>query len=135
MKTLKQVFLISLVMGYFTCFAGLPGADETNRLITNALAAGNATALSACFNSMIDLGIDGNEDSYSKTQATRILQDFFVKNPVKSYKVTRQGTSNDGSQFTIGTLDAGNKNFRVYYLLKKADGHPLIQQLQIQAEK
>ena len=135
MKILKTIFLLWLMMGYITGFADQPGSDETNKQITNAIAAGNATVISTYFNSMIDLGISGNEDSYSKAQATRILQDFFSKNPVKTYKVTRQGTSNDGSLFSIGTMDAGSKNFRVYYLLKKVEGRYLIQQLQIQAEK
>ena len=99
MKILKTIFLLWLMMGYITGFADQPGSDETNKQITNAIAAGNATVISTYFNSMIDLGISGNEDSYSKAQATRILQDFFSKNPVKTYKVTRQGTSNDGSLF------------------------------------
>jgi hypothetical protein len=135
MKILKRIFLVLMVIGYSTTFAGIAGSEETNKLISNAIAAGNATALSVFFNSTLDLGIAGNEDTYSKTQATRILQDFFSKNPVKSYKVTSEGASNDGSQFSIGTMIAGGKNLRVYYLLKKVGGVFLIHQLQIQAEK
>jgi len=135
MKLLKRFLIVLTVSGCALTSFSQQVPDETDKLITAALASGNATGLSNFFNSMIDLGITGNEDSYSKTQATRILQEFFSKNPVKSYKVTKQGNSNDGSHFSIGALDAGNKNFRVYYLLKKVDGHFLIQQLQIQAEK
>jgi hypothetical protein len=109
-------------------------ADETNKAIVAALSSGNAAALSKYFNNMVDLGIAGNEDSYSNTQATRIVQDFFDKNKVKSVKITRQGTSNDGSQFSIGEMTAGNETFRIYYLLKKVSGQFLIQQLQIQQE-
>jgi len=112
-----------------------PGQDDTNKLIVSALAAGNAAALSDFFNTMVDLGISGNEDTYSKTQATQILKDFFSKNPVKSVKITRQGSSTDGSQFSIGEMLAGTSTFRIYYLLKKVSGKFLIQQLQIQKEK
>ena len=112
-----------------------PGQDDTNKLIVSALAAGNAAALSDFFNTMVDLGISGNEDTYSKTQATQILKDFFSKNPVKSVKITRQGSSTDGSQFSIGEMQAGTSTFRIYYLLKKVSGKFLIQQLQIQKEK
>jgi hypothetical protein len=111
------------------------GPDDTNKQILAALTAGNAIALSEYFNSMVDLGIAGNEDNYSKTQATQILKDFFVKNPVKSVKITRQGSSTDGSQFFVGEMKAGSDIFRVYYLLKKESGKFLIQQLQIQKEK
>jgi len=84
---------------------------------------------------MVDLGVPGSEDTYSKVQAKRIIDDFFSKNPVKSYKCTKTGTSNDGSQFSIGRLEAGNKFFRVYYLIKKISDKPLIHQFQIQEEK
>jgi len=111
-----------------------PGQDDTNKQIVAALTAGNAADLSGYFNSMIDLGISGVEDTYSKTQATQILKDFFIKNPVKSVKITRQGSSNDGSQFSIGEMQAGTGKFRIYYILKKVSGKFLIQQLQIQKE-
>ena len=111
-----------------------PVQDDTNKQIVAALTAGNAAALSGYFNSMVDLGISGNEETYSKTQATQILKDFFTKNPVKSVKITRQGSSTDGSQFSIGEMQAGEGKFRIYYLLKKVSGKFLIQQLQIQKE-
>ena len=111
-----------------------PGQDDTNKQIVAALTTGNAVVLSEYFNSMVDLGISGNEDTYGKTQATQILQDFFIKNPVKSVKITRQGSSTDGSQFSIGEMQAGTATFRIYYLLKKVSGKFLIQQLQIQKE-
>jgi|WetSurMetagenome_2_1015567.scaffolds.fasta_scaffold503479_2 hypothetical protein len=107
---------------------------ETNKQIASALSAGNATELASYFNTMVDLTIPGKEDSYGKTQATRILQDFFSKNPVKSYKTNKQGSSNDGSQFAIGRLESGNKIFRVYYLMKKSSDKYLIHQFQIQEE-
>jgi hypothetical protein len=107
---------------------------ETDKQIASALSAGNATELANYFNTMVDLTIPGKEDSYGKTQATRILQDFFSKYPVKSYKTNKQGSSNDGSQFAIGRMECGNKIFRVYYLMKKPSDKYLIHQFQIQEE-
>jgi hypothetical protein len=108
--------------------------EDINKQILTALGAGDAVVLSGYFNSMVDLGISGNEDTYSKAQATQILKEFFGKNPVKSVKITRQGSSTDGSQFSIGEMKAGNDSFRIYYLLKKVSGKFLIQQLQLQKE-
>jgi hypothetical protein len=129
-----SVILLAMVLLPFRSFPE-PGQDETNKQIVAALSAGNAASLSGFFNSMVDLGIAGNEDTYSKTQATQILKDFFIKNPVKSVKITRQGSSTDGSQFSIGEMQAGTGTFRIYYLLKKVDGKFMIQQLQIQKDK
>ena len=110
------------------------GPEETNKLILEALNAGNSSELSKHFNSMVDLGVTGTEDTYSKKHAARILQDFFTKYPVKSVKIMKQGTSNDGSQFSIGEMVAGTKTFRLYYLLKKITTQYLIQQFQIEEE-
>jgi len=111
-----------------------PAPDDPNKQIVAALVEGNATALSVYLNAMVDLGISGDEDTYSKTQATQILKDFFIKNPVKSFIISRQGSSPDGSLFSIGEMKAGSNTFRIYYLLKKVSGKFLIQQLQIQKE-
>jgi hypothetical protein len=105
-----------------------------NKQIGSSLSSGNATELSGYFNTMVDISIPGTEDSFGKTQATRILQDFFSKYPVKSYKTNKQGSSTDGSQFSIGRMEAGNKIFRVYYLMKKSSDKYLIHQFQIQEE-
>jgi hypothetical protein len=107
---------------------------EINNQIASALSAGNATELANYFNTMVDLSIPGTEDTFGKTQATRILQDFFSKSPVKSYKTNKQGSSTDGSQFAIGRMEAGNKVFRIYYLMKKSLDKYLIHQFQIQEE-
>jgi hypothetical protein len=127
-KLSLPVLIVLLSLHSYTASA----QDDINKPIVTALTAGNAATLSDYFNTMVDLGISGNEDSYSKTQATQILKDFFSKNPVKSVKITRQGTSTDGSQFSIGEMLAGTATFRIYYLLKKVSGKFLIQQLQIQ---
>jgi hypothetical protein len=131
--TWKMVPALLLAMVFFPYrLLPAPGPDDPSKQIIEALTAGNATALSVYFNSMVDLGISGNEDTYSKTQATQILKDFFTKNPVKSLKINRQGSSTDGSLFSIGEMQAGSETFRIYYLLKKVSGKFLIQQLQIQ---
>ena len=131
-KILPLLLLAMVLLPFHLFPESVP--DEPNKQIVAALTAGNAAALSDYFNSMVDLGISGNEDSYSKTQATQILKDFFTKNPIKSVKITRQGSSTDGSMFSIGEMQAGADKFRIYYLLKKVGGRFLIQQLQIQKD-
>ncbi len=108
------------------------GPEETAVQVTSAIQAGNAAEVAKNFNAMIDLTLPGYDDSYSKTQAGQILKDFFAQNPVKSFKITRQGSSPDGSQYTIGSLEAGKKIYRVYFIIKSVSGQYLVQQLQVQ---
>lgn len=136
MKTPSLIIRCLLLAFFLVAFPVLSDAQspETVKQITSALSAGNAQGIADHFNSMVDLTLPGTEDNFGKTQALRILMDFFAKNPVKSYKTTKQGSSNDGSQFTIGRLEAGTKIYRVYYLLKKTGDKYLIHQFQIQEE-
>jgi hypothetical protein len=134
-----KIFNRFLTLFWLILFTLAPSAlncqtTEIHKQIASALSTGNATELTRYFNTLVDLSIPGTEDSYGTTQATRILQDFFSKFPVKSYKPSKQGSSNDGSQFSIGRMESGNKIFRVYYLMKKSSDRYLIHQFQIQEE-
>ena len=126
--------LIALILPVLFCmgFSACPGPEETAAQVAAALQAGNASDVSKNFNAMIDLTLPGYDDTYSKTQAGAILKNFFAQNPVKSFKITRQGSSPDGSQYTIGSLETGKKVFRVYFLIKTVNGQNLVQQLQVQ---
>jgi len=106
--------------------------DDTAAMVASAIQAGNATEVSRYFNSMVDLTLPGYDDTYSKAQASQIIKDFFSQNPVKSFKVTRQGSSPDGSKYMIGSLDTGKKVYRVYFLIKSVNGQNLVHQLQFQ---
>jgi len=128
-KTSLAVFLPILLLVSLNLTAG---PEETAAQVTSALQAGNAADVSKNFNAMIDLTLPGYDDTYSKVQAGQILKDFFAQNPVKSFKISRQGASPDGSQYTIGSLEAGKKVYRVYFIIKAVGGQFLVQQLQVQ---
>jgi len=106
--------------------------DETTKLIVSGIQAGNAAEVSKYFNAMVDLIIPGYNDTYAKSQAGQILKDFFFRNPVKNFKVTKQGSSENGSRYAIGELLSGKKEYRVYFLIQTIEGQNLIQQLKIE---
>lgn len=108
------------------------GPEETTAQVVAAIQNGNSSELSRYFNSMIDLTLPGYDDSYSKAQAGQILREFFTQQPVKSFKVTRQGNSPDGSQYTIGTLETTKKSYRIYFLIKSVNNQFLVHQFQVQ---
>lgn len=132
MSRIFTLLLISFFLLPFNRIFPVPDyPEDINKQVVAAISEGNAVELEKYFNSMIDLTIGKNEDTYSRNQAGRIMKDFFSHNPVKSFKVSKQGASNDGSQYSVGELNAGDKIFRVFYLIKKTGNVYLIQQLQI----
>ena len=103
--------------------------------IESAIKTGNATAIKGYCNNTIDLVVPGNEGTYSKTQAEQILKQFFTSNKPATYVHKQQGSSQGGSIFVIGNLKTtNNKEFRIYFLLKKNGDGFVIQQLQFEEE-
>jgi hypothetical protein len=116
---------------WFVFAAAGSGPEETAKQVVTAIRAGNAEHVAKHFSNMVGLTLPGFDDTYSKSQAGQILKDFFSRNPVKDFRVTRQGASEDGSHYSIGELKSGAKTYRVYFLIRKIDGRTVVQQLQI----
>lgn len=92
----------------------------------DALKAGSSKDLVRFFASSVDLKIDGESTSYSKTQAEFILKDFFRKYPPNSFEFVHQGASREGLTYAIGKYNHSDGSFRVYLLLKDINGSYLI---------
>ena len=108
--------------------------DDITKSIASAIRAGNANALSSYFNSSIDLTVPGSDGTYSKSQAEMIVKNFFAQYPPSAFTIKQQGSSGEGSSFTIGLLETAKGNFRTYFLLKTSGGQQLIHQLQFEEE-
>lgn len=108
---------------------------QTEENIAVALKAGNSKDIAKHFGANVNLKIINQEDIYSKNQAEMILKDFFAKNPVKNYIAKHNGTSKNGAQYTIGTLNTVNGNFRIYYFIKKNSDGIQIQEFRIENQE
>jgi len=100
--------------------------------VIKAMQDSDARKLSAHFNTAIDLGFPGNENSYSISQAEMIMRDFFRKHPADSFTVTRQGTTNGSSHFIIGDYRSGAKVFQAYILLRQVQERQRIQKIRFE---
>jgi hypothetical protein len=101
--------------------------------ISIAIKAGNAAELSKYMNSTIELLLLDKEDFYKKNVAETILKDFFSEYQTKDFIIRHQGAKND-AQYAIGNLKTAKGDFRVYFLLKKADQELLIYQIRIEPD-
>ncbi len=132
-----RVFILMVSLFLPVVFFGIVPPQETGLMgkISEALNVGDASKLATHFNTAVDLTIPGNDGLYSKKQAEQIVKAFWVEQPVQSFKMDHKGTSNDGSQYMIGTLKISTgKVFRVYILIKNGSSEGLIQQLQFEEE-
>jgi len=99
--------------------------------IINAFKEGNAFAISASFDQTVEITFLSQNNSYSKSKAQKVLQDFFAANTVRDFKVLHKSDSG-GSAYFIGNLITSNGNFRVTVYAKEKNGKILIQELRIE---
>ena len=99
--------------------------------IINALRSGNANEFAKYIDDNIEISLPSKSDSYSRSQAVVILQDFFSTNGVKTFEVKFKG-DNGGSQYCIGTLQTRSGNFRTTFLLANRAGKQFVKEIRFQ---
>lgn len=126
---MKNVF-ISVLLSLISIY-GFSQQSSVFENLSKAFNANNPTEISQYFAGNIDLSIDNNEGTFSKQQASRILEDFFNKNKVISFKTGHSGSSNDRTQYSIAKLKTSKNVWSVYILI---NSESKITQLQIEQE-
>ena len=124
------------IAGVLLTFTFLLSAQDQPRIpagIAIAFRTGSASGLSEYLNKTVELVLPGKEDFYSKSVAETILKDFFTRYRSREFVIKHQGARGD-AQYAIANLETDKGKFRVYFLLKKVDGNPLIHQIRIEAD-
>jgi len=101
--------------------------------LVNAMAKGDATAMSAYFHLSLEMSILEEDYETSKNQATRIMESFFKRNTPTGFTVSFEGTK-EQSKYAIGTLSTKEGTFRVNLFFINKDGNRLIYYLSIEKE-
>jgi hypothetical protein len=118
-------FIFILVLVNTTLFAQGEIIDD----VKNAIKTGSSKEISKFLNSNVDVTLEGNLKSYSKTQAEFVLKDFFKANPPSSFTIVHQGSSKGGLPYAIGQYTSGANNFRVWMRIKNTGGNYLIHEI------
>jgi len=101
--------------------------------LVNAMAKGDATAMSAYFHLSLEMSILEEDFETSKNQATRIMESFFRKHTPTDFTVSFEGTK-EQSKYAIGSLSTNEGTFRVNLFFINKDGKRLIYYLSIEKE-
>jgi hypothetical protein len=108
-----------------------PDLQAALRAVTRGLEAGSANTVSSYFSKMIDLEVPGYQGTYSRSQAGKILSDFFSDHKVQDFSISRQDKAGDGGYYAIGELTCGDVKYRVYLLIKEDNGAAVVPVLRI----
>lgn len=124
---MRKIALI--VLATIAVSTSLSAQEEILDAIKEAVKAGSAKETSRFFNQNVDVTIDGDLQTYSKTQAEYVLRDFFKNNPPTSFAFNHQGSSKGGLYFAIGEYVSNQKNYRVWMRIKNINNNYLIHEI------
>jgi hypothetical protein len=126
-KSLKKFFL---TIALFFCFA-MSYAQGIINDVASAVGTGNVGGISKYLDNAVAVTIQGNQSTYSHSQAEMVLRDFFSKNAAKGFSMERNGGGNNNS-YAIGTLTTSNGNYRAYIALRQKNGAFVIQEIRFE---
>jgi hypothetical protein len=132
MKKHNLLLLIACV----ACTAAAQPADNkaSFEAIETCVRVGDAAALSAWFPNTVECNLLGEENTYSKAQATIVLKKFFENYPPAKFAF-KHSSDKQTVKYAIGILQTKNKdNLRVTILIKEENKELKIQQLRIEKE-
>ena len=133
-RNLFRTLLLSwlLLLGAGTARAQAP-ADNL-AAVRSALRSGSSRELAQYLAPTVEVGFDGDKQSYNATQAELVIKDFFTKNAPGSFEFIHQGESKEGIQYAIGRYAGRNGTYRVFVKLKPSRGAPVIDTLDFTKE-
>ena len=101
--------------------------------LSQAIAEGNASAMSVFFHQSLEMTILEKDYEASKNQATRIMENFYKTHPPTGFKISFEGTK-EQSKYAIGTLTTKDDSFRVNLFFMNKENKRLIYYLSIEKE-
>jgi hypothetical protein len=109
------------------------GADQLGA-VRSAIASGSSRELAQYLAPSMEVGFDGDKQSYNATQTELVMKNFFTKNPPASFDIVHQGASNEGIPYAIGHYVGRNGSYQVFIKLKPKQSTPTIDTLDFTKE-
>ncbi len=132
MKNMKNLIFVIL----FSILGTVVNAQSSNfRVIEEAIATKNVSTLSKYFDDKVEITTPSQDDIFSKTDASKVMQSFFNSYNVSSFKLEHYGSAKGkSSEYAIGNMTASGQGFRVFIYISEKDGKTVIQQIQLEQD-
>ena len=92
---------------------------------------GDSKSLSAWFADNMELDILGDVNECSKSQAVKIIENFFTRYTPKSFDIIHK-SGKAPMKYAVGELSAGGEKFVVTLFVKIGPDNNLVQQIRIE---
>ena len=135
MKTIfiKLLLITGLWLAVGHAQAQSAGGDQVGA-VRSAIASGSAHDLAQYLAPSVEVGFDGDKQTYNAAQAELVLKNFFAKNGASSFDIKHQGASGEGIPYAIGQYVGRSGTYRVFIKLKAKQSSPSIDTLDFTKE-
>jgi len=123
------MFWLMLLIPFIHGQGALPEWGENIRRI---LAGTSPAEVSKYFAPMLEIKVPGYQGFYSDAQATQILRTYFEHQAERTVSLLEQGIQEDGSEYLLGRIKAGDQKYRFYLACRKKGTGRVIHLFQIQ---
>ncbi|WP_310394793.1 DUF4783 domain-containing protein [Hymenobacter sp.] len=133
---MKRYFFRALLLSWLFLFGTGAAHAQVDNLgaVGSAMRNGSSRELSQYLAATVEIGFDGDKQSYNATQAEIVIKDFFAKNTPSNFEFIHQGESREHIQYAIGRYTGRSGTYRVFVKLKPSRGAPVIDTLDFTKE-
>lgn len=125
--------ILNLLLSILLLFHS-PITNETKELsidsVIAAIDTNSSNDLARFFESSISLNINGQQGSYSKSQAEIVIREFFKKNPSQGFSIVYSSETNPNLSSYIGDYLSGQGTFKVFIKVSQQDSNLKIYSLE-----
>jgi hypothetical protein len=118
--------LVGLIFGLIGTSAR---AQDVFKPIRDVIKTGNAKEVVKLFAPSVDMNLDGDANTYGKTQAEFVLREFFKKHPISDFSIIHTGSSKGGRQYAIGRYLSKSESYNVLIRVSEEEGTYLIHEM------
>ena len=132
MKKIYPILCLTVLMIIVPVLISMAQSTPVSQ-INNAFRTGDVAGITRYMDNVVDVTMNNNQSTSSRTQAEMLLRDFFNKNEPKSFEAGHNGQNQQTNTFfSIGHLNTSNGRYRVYILLKQQGQNYLLQEIRIE---
>jgi len=126
---MKHIIAIGCIIGFCFAFIDANAQKDFVENVKDAIKAGSSRECAQFFHENLDVTLEGEMKSYSRTQAEYVLRDFFKEHPPSSFLIVHQGSSKGGLPYAIGQYESNDDTYRVWMRIKSINSKYLIHEI------
>ncbi|MGB0166575.1 MAG: DUF4783 domain-containing protein [Luteibaculum sp.] len=129
---MKNLLCIAFFSVFLVGISSQSAAQNEISRIAAAFKVGDSGELGNFLANNVSIGVDKNEQSYSRAQASQVLKSFFDRHKPSDFTYRHSGNAEHKDSFYVGSLSTNQGSFRITLFLVDTQDGKRIKRLRIE---